>query len=326
MNLHRSLVGLRTLKSAEVRDAVQACLEVCNWEEVVTPGATVVIKPNLCTAVPDKLDSNTDARITEAVCEILAGRTGRIFVVEADNLRQTADEAFSISGYRNFANRLGVKLVNLTREPRRRVEADPIPLELPVILLEADVFITLPVLKTHALTYFTGALKNQWGCVPQHDRILLHRYIDRLLVSLQRILRPAIALMDGIIAMEGRGPVSGKSRRLDLLLASRDAVALDAAAMRLVGLDPERARHVVFAAEQRLGKMAEDQIILDGPWEEHRTQFDPAIFDVALRAMNYMSRYRWFVRNALQRDCIFSPVRQVVQLLRWARIIQGVNR
>ena len=57
--------------------------------------------------------------------------------------------------------------------------------QLPRLLLEADLLITLPVLKTHALTYFTGALKNQWGCLPQHDRILYHRYLDPLLASLQ---------------------------------------------------------------------------------------------------------------------------------------------
>src|SRR5438105_8856215 len=98
---------------------------------------------------------------------------------------------------------------------------------MPSVLLEADVFITLPVLKTHSLTYFTGALKNQWGCVPHYNRILLHKWLDPLLVSLQSLLRPELAIMDGIVGMEGRGPVNGKPRRLDLALASRDAVALD---------------------------------------------------------------------------------------------------
>jgi len=132
--------------------------------------------------------------------------------------------------------------------------------------------------------------------------------------------------MDGIIGMEGRGPVSGLPRRLDLLLASRDAVALDAAAMRLVGLDPQQARHVTMAAAQGLGHVQAEEIVLDGPWEQHRTQFQPAIFDLALRSMNYMSRYRWFVRNALERDLIFKPGRAVVQALRQMRIIEGKNR
>lgn len=318
---------MRSVAETSVAQAVRECLEACGWEEVVAPGSTVVVKPNLCTAVPEKMEmSNTDPRITEALCEVLAQRAGRICVAESDNLRQTAKEAFDLSGYPAFAKRLGVELVNLTESPWVQVASEPVAMQLPKLLLDADVFITLPVLKTHALTYFTGALKNQWGCVPQRDRILLHRYIDGLLVSLQRILRPKLAIMDAIIAMEGRGPVSGKPRRMDLLLASRDAVALDTAAMRLVGLEPQQARHIMTAAEQNLGRMAPGQIALDGPWDEYRTQFDPAIFDVALRSMNYMTRYRWFVRNALERDVIFKPGRALVQFLRSARIIEGANR
>jgi len=323
----RSVVALRPVSDADVKEAVQNCLDACEWASVIPRGSRVVVKPNLCTTVPEKLAmSNTDPRITEAVCEILVSRARQVFVVESDNLRQKADDAFEVSGYPAFAERMGLKLVNLSSESRVRIEADPIPLDLPRILLEADAFVTLPVLKTHALTYFTGALKNQWGCVPQRDRILLHRYIDPLLVSLQRILKPALSVMDAIIAMEGRGPVSGIPRRMNLLLASRDAVALDVSAMRLTGLDPACARHVVSAAAAGLGRMREEEIDLDGPWNENVTQFAPAIFDIALRAMNRMSRYPWFVRNALERDYMFYPARAVVQTLRRARIIGGANR
>lgn len=323
----KSKVVLRSLAQRPVADAVRECMEACGWEKAVPRGARVAVKPNLCTTVEEKLEmSNTDPRITEAVCEVLVERAGHVSVVESDSLRQTADEAFELSGYPAFARRLGVELVNLTRSPWRKVASDPVPMELPEVLLDADVFVTLPVLKTHALTYFTGALKNQWGCVPRHDRILLHRHINGLLVSLQRLLRPALAVMDGIVAMEGRGPVSGLPRRLDLLLAGRDAVALDAAAMRLVGLEPERARHVVMAASAGLGKVAADEIELDGEWERFACRFIPAAMDPALAAMDYMSRYRWFVRHALERDTIFYPVRAVVQVLRRAGIVREYER
>jgi uncharacterized protein (DUF362 family) len=189
--------------------------------------------------------------------------------------------------------------------------------------LEADVFISLPVLKTHALTYFTGTLKNQWGCVPQRDRILLHRYIDELLPALHRILRPALTLMDGIVGMEGRGPVNGKPRRLDLILGSTDGLALDATAMRLVGLNPEESRHIVVAAEQGLGCIRAQDIKVDGDWERHATQFEPAILDKALSAMNYMSRYKWFVQYALEKDLVFYPFRSLVQLLRRIGVVEG---
>jgi len=318
-------VFLRAVEAGAVFDVVRDCMEQCGWESLVPRDASVVIKPNLCTTVAGKLEmSNTDRQITAAVCEILLSRTKRIVIGEADHLRQKAQEAFQVNGYVEMARRLGVELVNFTDSPWKAVSCDPIgTLELPRALLEADVFITLPVLKTHALTYFTGALKNQWGCVPQHDRILLHKEIDRLLVSLQAIFRPKLTIMDGIVGMEGRGPVNGKPRRLDILLASRDAVALDATAMRLVGLDPAQARHIAMAAEQGLGCIRTQDIRVDGDWERHTTQFEPAVLDAAVAAMNYMSRYRWFVRYALEKDTIFYPVRSVVQLLRRAGIVAG---
>jgi uncharacterized protein (DUF362 family) len=208
--------------------------------------------------------------------------------------------------------------------PWTGVECEPAgKIELPVVLLEADVFITLPVLKTHALTYFTGALKNQWGCLPQYDRILVHKYLDPLLATLHRVLRPKLAVMDGIIGMEGRGPSNGKPRRLDVVLASRDSVALDATAMRLVGLEPQRSRHVVLTAERGLGQFAAGDIEVDGDWERHKTQFEPAVLDKAIAAMNYMTRYPWFVKHMLERNTVFYPFRALVQVLRRVGIVEG---
>jgi uncharacterized protein (DUF362 family) len=321
----RSLVVLRGTAARPVREVVRECMERCRWREWVPKKATVVIKPNLCTAVPEKVEmSNTAPEITAAVCELLAERAGRIVVGESDGLREGADAAIRISGYEEIGRELGVEVMNFSRQPRTGVECGPAgTVELPRILLEADVFITLPVLKTHALTWFTGALKNQWGCLPQHDRILYHRWLDPMLVALERQLRPAFALMDGIVGMEGRGPTNGKPRRMNVILASRDPVSLDAAAMRLIGLDPRRARHVRMAADAGLGRFEESEIDLDGDWERHATSFEPAVLDGAVRAMNYMSRYGWFVKYALEQDRIFYPVRSMVQRLRRLGLVEG---
>jgi len=321
----KSKVVFRGVGPENVPAMVRECMEACGWEELVPRGATVVIKPNLCTAEPDKLEmSNTDPRITQAVCEVLLARTRHIFIGESDGLRQKAQESFQANGYVEMARTLGVELVNFSEMPWVKMDCPPAgDIELPRLLLEAEVFITLPVLKTHALTYFTGALKNQWGCVPQYDRILLHKCIDALLPTLHRVFAPKLAIMDGIVGMEGRGPTNGKARRMDLILASRDSVALDATAMRLVGLDPLRARHIVMAAEQGLGRIRAEEIEADGDWTKHQTQFEPAILDKAIAAMNYMSRYRWFVKYMLETDYIFYPIRAAVQFLRRVGVVEG---
>jgi len=321
----KSQVVLRSIRDQSISAAVASCMDACEWEHIVPRDAHVVIKPNLCTAVREKAaESNTDPRLTAAVCEVLLTRTSRITIGESDSLRQTAWEAFEASGYTDMASRLGVTLVNFSESAWVPMQLEPAgEIGLPRALLEADVFITLPVLKTHALTYFTGALKNQWGCLPQYNRILYHRYLDPLLATLHRTLRPKLAVMDGIIGMEGRGPTNGKPRRMDVILASQDSVALDAAAMRLIGLEPSRARHVVLTAEQGLGRMDAERLELDGDWAHHATHFEPAVLDKAVAAMNYMSRYQWFVKHMLERDTIFYPIRSLVQVLRRVGVVEG---
>jgi len=189
--------------------------------------------------------------------------------------------------------------------------------------LKGDVFITLPVLKTHALTYFTGSIKNQWGCVPQYDRILLHQYLNPMLAELHGIFKPQISIMDAIIAMEGRGPANGKPRRMDLLMASRDSVALDATGMRLAGLEVERCQHLMMTSAKGLGQWRQEDIRIDGDFAGHATQFEPAILDKAIAAMDYMSRYRWFVKYMLEKNFVFYPFRAAVQVLRKLGVVEG---
>jgi hypothetical protein len=129
--------------------------------------------------------------------------------------------------------------------------------------------------------------------------------------------------MDGIVGMEGRGPANGKPRRMDVVLASRDSVALDATAMRLIGLTPTRSRHVVLTAEAGLGRIAAGDIRVDGDFAGHATHFEPAVLDKAIAAMNYMSRYRWFVKYMLERDAVFYPIRAMVGMLRRAGVVAG---
>ncbi len=321
----KSKVVLRSIEQSTVREVVGEIMRLCDWESLVPKDAAVVLKPNLCTAVTEKVvESNTHPELVAAVCEVLLTRTKNICIGESDGLRQTAEEAFEASGYGKIARTLGVQLVNFSQLPWTKVRCEPAgEIELPRLLLEADVFITLPVLKTHALTYFTGALKNQWGCLPQYDRILFHKHLDPLLATLHRVLRPQLSVMDGIVGMEGRGPANGKPRRMDVILASRDGVALDATAMRLVGLEPQRTRHIVLAANQGLGCIEASQIQVDGDWQRHATQFEPAILDWAIASMNYMTRYRWFVKHMLERDYVFRPIRALVQFLRRVGVVEG---
>ncbi len=323
-DIQKSQVILRGIAAGSLAAAVRECMDGCCWQEFVPRGATVVIKPNLSTAVPAKVAaSNTDVEVTEAVCHVLLERTRRIIIGESGHLRQNPWQAYEASGYLEMAHRLGIELVNFSESSVVSVKLDcGVELAMPRPLLETDVYINLPKLKTHALTYFTGALKNQWGCVPDcHDRLRYHRSIAKLLCSIQKLLAPKLILMDAVIGMEGRGPVNGQPHRLNAILASRDPVALDATAMRLVGLDPRKAQHVVQASRLALGRFAAGDISVDGDLDGLTANFAPPPRDFANGAMFLLSQYPWFVKYILANDAIYYPIRDMVQLLRRAKLV-----
>jgi hypothetical protein len=122
--------------------------------------------------------------------------------------------------------------------------------------------------------------------------------------------------MDALTAMEGRGPTNGIRRELSLLLASRDFVAIDATAMRLAGLEPEKARHVVEAAARNIGRIEEREIYVNMDGVVPFAPFIPARREWTLEMMNYLTRYRPFVYHVLLNDSLFNKAKGLVTLLR----------
>jgi len=319
--MNETRVLLRTVVTASVREIVREAFDVFGVERLIPRDSKVVVKVNLSTPFKEMAyASNTSPEILDAVCAVLATRTRQIWVGESDGMRYPSEEAFEASGFYPILEKYGVKPINFTKDAW--VET-PHPLirgwGLSKTLLDADVFITLPVLKTHATTAFTGALKNQFGCVPQHNRILLHPKLDEVLVLMNSILKPKLAIMDGIVAMEGRGPINGKPRQLGVILASTDPVAVDATAMRLVGLDPYESRHIVLAAREGLGKIDAGDIIVDGPFEAHRTHFLPAEKDLPIRMLGWISRSKFLTEKLILNPESFYPLRSGAMAFREVR-------
>ena len=318
----KSKVVIRSTKNRALDESLRELMDGLNWNSIVAPNSSVVIKLNLCEFDPPKVqNANTSPELIQALVRILQTKTKNITLVEAHSYRVPADVTFRNNGTYELAKELDVKLINLSDAPARDV-GNALLGPMPEILLDADVFITMPKLKTHALTYFTGSLKNQWGTVPRRDRIALHHSLDGLIVDINGLLKPKLSIMDGIIGMEGRGPTNGDPRELDIILGSTDVVALDATAMRIVGLDPLKARHVVMAYEAKQGNFKEEEIEVDINFTPEWKPFVPAHLDWAVRGMNYFTRYRWFRDYMLSVDWIFYPVKYIVRFLRKIGIVR----
>ncbi|MFC1872705.1 DUF362 domain-containing protein [Chloroflexota bacterium] len=123
-------------------------------------------------------------------------------------------------------------------------------------VLASDGLISIPKLKTHGLTRFTGAVKNQFGCVPGFRKGQFHVKLSdpyefaKMLVDLNTLIKPRLYIMDGIMAMEGNGPRNGKPKKLGVLLFSTDPIAIDAIACKIINLNP------VFVPTSKPGEIA----------------------------------------------------------------------
>ncbi len=128
------------------------------------------------------------------------------------------------------------------------------------IVLEADIIISLPKFKTHGLTVLTGAIKNSYGLLPGAQKARLHKAagsperFNEMVVDVFRLRVPDLFLVDAVVGMEGNGPASPDLRDIGLILASDNAVAMDAVIATMMGCEPGRLRFLQKAKEVGLGE------------------------------------------------------------------------
>jgi uncharacterized protein (DUF362 family) len=249
----RSVVAIEAV-GGDVVAAVRRALEAAEWTKAVPAKADVSLKVNLGwdLFIPGSI---TSPLVAEALIQAIRDHVGTIYMVESDQVLEDVEKAFHESGMVDVCRRTGVRWVNMTQgatvprdEPQNAVLKR---IDVPQILKDT-LLVTVPVMKTHAKTRLSGAIKNQWGCIGKM-RHEYHLVLDDALADLNHVMRPALALMDGTVALEGNGPKSGHPRVADLILCSRDPVALDTVQAMVMGIDPSTVRHLATCAARRIG-------------------------------------------------------------------------
>jgi len=314
----QSRVIIRSVAERPLDEVVGEIFSLCNVSRSVGPGTKVLIKPNLCTERVDmKHTANTSLAVIESVVKHLRDLTPHITIGEADGARYTVEQAYETNGIYGLVEKYGVTAINFTREEQVSVPNEALgKWSFARRFLETDYFVTLPALKTHATTVFTGSLKNQWGCVPRKDRLIWHKHLDRLLSDIAALVPVKLSIMDGIVGMQGRGPINGYPINANLVVGGRDEVAVDATSMRLIGLDPYSSGHVRLAAERGIGAIAEGDIGIDGDFEKLRVAIEPAAQDWAIKLLNLFSRSEFITKTFIMNDSMFYPIRSVVVKMR----------
>ncbi len=272
-----ALVACGSYDPAEAYAAVGRALGLLGGaERFVAEGERILLKPNLLVSSAPDAAVTTHPALFEAVARHLAEAGARLSYGDSPGFGRPEAVARR-AGLAEVAERLGVPFADFTNG--RQVSAPEGRLIKQWFIAEgvlaADGIVSLPKLKTHALTRMTGAVKNQFGCIPGvrkgefHARMPDMERFCRMLVDLCAFLAPRLYVMDAVVAMEGNGPRGGDPRPLGVVLLSEDPVALDATASRLIGLDPALVGTVVAGGEAGLGRWHAEEIELLGDPPEH---------------------------------------------------------
>lgn len=240
-------------------------------ERFVQKGQRVLLKPNMLSAKEPERGITTHPIFLEAIVRQVQSAGGEVWIGDSPSgAIKGIQRYWENTGFAEVAKRTGAKLINFEAGGTVIRETPLRKFHLARAVFEADVVINLPKFKTHGFTLYTGAIKNLFGTIPGLQKAVLHkRYphpesFSRMLVDVYSLVNAKLHIMDGVLGMEGNGPVTGNLVNMGLVLASEDGVALDAVASTIMGFREGRIDAIRLASERGLGEADLDHITILG--------------------------------------------------------------
>ena len=265
----------------------QALALIGGLKPIIKDGQMVVIKPNLVT--PEKAKQPglmTDVRVAEAlVKEIQKTAKCRIIIAEGcatkttrRHIELTTMDAFEQNGYTDLARKYGLELKDLNVDQRRTVRIPGLQgrpeYQMPETIMQCNVLIDMPVLKTHTIATVTLGIKNLFGLMAMPKSQYHGGSLEQTLVDIVRMRPPDLVVVDGLTGTEGNGPLNGTPVRMDLVLAGRNVLAVDSVAAAVMGFDPKSINHLSIAAASGVGTNDLARIdVMGSPIDEVRKAF-----------------------------------------------------
>lgn len=250
-----SIVRCPDYELGRVKVALRESLDLLGGiNRFVKPGQRVCVKVNLLAAAKPEQAVTTHPAVIEAMVNLVQEAGGKPFIADSPgagipHTQGGLRRVYQATGLLDLAERTGVELNWDTTVAQVSFPEGKLMKRLSIIkpVLDADVIIAMPKLKTHTFTIFTGATKILFGVVPglnkpgYHANLANQEMFAEMLLDIIACIKPTLFVMDGVLAMEGNGPgLHGKPRQVGLLLASADPVAMDVTACQVIGVDSEK--------------------------------------------------------------------------------------
>ena len=266
-----------------IADAIERTFELLGGiEKFVSPGDRVLIKPNFIAPRAAASAVQTHPAVILEIARTLKDFGAKPFIADSPAWKNT-EACVNILGLDEPLKKLGVPVRQLNKPRRFKIAGSNISIS--SVALDADKIINVPKFKAHQQLVATFAVKNMFGCVPGKEKAFWHfargkKHHDfcEMLIEIYKLLKPAMSIIDAVVAMEGMGPLSGTGRKLGFLVASADPIACEFVCARLIGLDPDQLPIVRTAKKLRFGAGNPNsiQILGDDPEELKCLDFEQA--------------------------------------------------
>jgi len=272
---------------SKIRETVEEALNLIDGiQEIIKPGDLVLVNPSwVAPPVEREAGCITAPEVARAVADIVQQMGARAVIAESSAIGVDSAKVIQQSGYQELI-KMGYEVVDLKSQKVHvdmAVEHGKVfeSVECWELVQQADVIISVPKLKTHDQTEMTCAIKKLKGLLTDKAKKAMHQEgLFEGVIDLLSAAKPRLAVVDAIICQEGVGPVFGKPVEMNLILAGKDLVAVDAVCAQLIGYRPQDILLTVNAAARGLGTMDAEQIDLVGePLENVKRRFLRSVED-----------------------------------------------
>jgi uncharacterized protein (DUF362 family) len=233
-------------------------------------GKAILLKPNLVEPCADAPQINTHPAVVRAAAEVFRSwGARRVIVAEGQGHCRDSQLVLEQSGMSAMLDESGLEFVDLNHDdivlvPNRSRRTTLPHLALPATLQQFDWIVSLPKMKTHHWAGVTLSMKNLFGVMPGlyygwPKNVLHHAGIPGSILDINAAVGPHLAIVDGIIGMEGDGPIIGTPMEMGVVVMGTNLPAVDATCARLMRIDPAKIEYLAGASGS-LGPIEEPHI------------------------------------------------------------------
>ena len=266
-----ALVRCGSYDRKEVESAVKRGIALLGGpSRFAVAGEKILFKPNWIVAAQPEKCATTHPSVFRAAAKAFM-ETGAVLSYGDSPGRHSPELADKETGFKAVAEELGLALADFKNgvETRYTLDGSEKTYTFSNAVLDADGVISLPKLKTQMFLKITGAVKNQLGYIPGMLKSRYHGLLPdpidfaRMLVDVNLYKKPRLFIMDGVIGMDGNGPMNGDPINMNVILLSADPVALDATVCRIINLNPEYSYTITEGAHAGLGTYRDIELVGD---------------------------------------------------------------